>query len=182
MDKKRVFVWLDLEMTGLDVERDVILEVAIIITDHLCNVLYLGTSYVIRQPENVLSSMDAWCTKTHTESGLVADVLQSPHSVQSVEQALAEIITQYAPNKRGILAGNSVWKDRLFLAKYMPKVVELLHYRLLDVSSIKELAFAWYTIAPYKKSDSHRALPDIHESIRELLYYKEVVFKKSIIT
>lgn len=179
MDKKKTFVWLDLEMTGLDIKNDVILEIAIVITDSYCNVLYDGTSYVIHQSDELLARMDVWCTKTHTASGLVFDVQKSKNKIDYVEKMLVHTIQQYAPNKCGILAGNSVWQDRLFLAKYMPNILELLHYRILDVSSIKELALAWYPIIPYKKSDAHRALPDIHESIKELLYYKNTVFQKT---
>lgn len=180
MDQKRVFVWIDLEMTGLSIERDVILEIAVVITDSLCNVLYSGTSYVIHQPSDLFLGMDDWCTQTHTKSGLVSDVKQSRNTISFAQDEIVNIINQYAPKKCGILAGNSVWQDRLFLAKYMPKIIEVLHYRILDVSSIKELALAWYSIKPFKKSDSHRALPDIHESIKELLYYKDMIFQKSV--
>jgi len=178
MDKKRIFVWIDLEMTGLNPEKDVILEIAIVITDHLCKILYAGTSFVVHQSDEMLDCMDVWCKKTHSESGLIADVKKSDNSISFVEQKLVEIITQYAPNKNGILAGNSVWQDRLFLAKYMPKILNQLHYRILDVTTIKELAIAWYNINPFKKGDSHRALVDVLESIKELDYYKELIFKR----
>jgi len=177
MDKKRIFVWLDLEMTGLNIEKDVILEIAIVITDHLCNIIYEGSSFVVHQSEAILQSMDDWCKKTHTESGLVADVQKSENTISFVQEELIKLINQFAPKKSGILAGNSVWQDRIFLAKYMPKVVDLLHYRILDVSSVKELVLAWYNIVPFKKDDSHRALTDIYESMKELEYYRNLVFK-----
>jgi oligoribonuclease len=178
MKHKRMFVFIDLEMTGLDYHNDVILEAAMIITDTECNRMHPGISYVVSQPTSELAKMDDWCTKTHTKSGLVDAVQKSTYSVSFVQQEFIKIIQQYAPNQSGILAGNSIWQDRLFLARLMPDMLSFLHYRILDVSSIKELFNAWKKAdkKEFVKEETHRALDDIEETIEELKFYKKNMF------
>jgi len=181
MQEIKKFVWIDLEMTGLDITKDVILEVAIIITDHNCNILYSGNSYIIHQDEKNLENMNDFCKDMHTKNGLIALVKNSETSLLDVEIKLTEIINKYIDKKNGILSGNTVWQDRTFLEKYMPNVLSLLHYRLLDVSTIKELGIAWYgPHIKYKKKETHRALDDVLESINELQHYKKMFFKEQL--
>lgn len=175
-------IWIDLEMSGLDPQKDVILEAAVIITDmQLGNCVY-GPDIVIAQSNTVIQSMDEWCTKVHTESGLIAKVKASDTTLPQAEQQLLGFLREHCKEKHGILAGNSVWMDKLFLMRYMPRLISFLHYRIVDVSTVKELANAWYphdTSFNFKKKNNHRALEDIEESIEELKRYKEYLFKKS---
>ena len=178
------FVWIDLEMTGLNIHTDVILEIATVITDGSLNIIAEGPAFVICQPEEVLLRMDKWCVEQHGKSGLTQAVLQSNISVDYAEQETLHFIKKYCVERSGILAGNTVWQDRNFLAKYMPSIIQYLHYRLVDVSTIKEIIKHWYNkdnrensaATDFKKSDTHRALDDIYESIAELDYYKKHFF------
>lgn len=181
MQEHKKFVWIDLEMTGLNINKDVILEAAIIITDEQGTLVYPGSSYVIYQPDEILDTMDKWCRNTHTKNGLIKLVQESEISVAEVEKILVEIINTYVKEKKGILAGNTVWQDRNFLEKYMPRVLDLLHYRLLDISTLKELGIAWYgKEVKYVKKEAHRALDDLVESINELKHYRKLLFKEQI--
>jgi oligoribonuclease len=172
-------VWIDLEMTGLNADIDVILEIATIITDDQLNVIAKGPSFVIHQPEENLQVMDEWVRNIHTQSGLLEKVKNSSIPLSQAAQATLAFIEQYCVKQKSLLAGNSVWQDRAFLRKYMPEIIEFLHYRIIDVSSIKVLVRNWYPSSPYKdfkKSDNHRALEDIEESIKELQHYRKHFF------
>ncbi len=174
------FVWIDLEMTGLDPSKDVILEVATIITDAQLNIIATGPDLVSCQPPDVLGRMNQFVAQLHQASGLIEKVKNSCVPLLEIEKQTYEFIKQHCDPDNAVLAGNSVWQDRRFLTRYMPKVLDFLHYRILDVSTIKILVQAWYpkdTQAFYKKSNSHRALEDIQESIDELNHYKKYFFK-----
>lgn len=174
------FIWIDLEMTGLVPETDVILEIASIVTDGQLNVIAQGPEIVISQPELVLNGMDKWCTAVHTKSGLCEKVRKSDTSVQEAEQQTLAFLREHCNEGRSPLAGNSVWMDRVFIMRYMPRLYNFLHYRTIDVSTIKELCKAWYgnsEATKFKKQNAHRALDDILESIEELKYYRGLMFK-----
>ena len=168
-------VWIDLEMTGLDVEKDVILEVATIITDNDLNIIEESDSLVIRQPESVLATMNEWSRKHHAESGLLDRVRASEISVEEAEATTFDLVRKHAEIHTSPLCGNSVWQDRRFLARYMPTLEHYLHYRLIDVSTVKELARRWAPnlLERVAKKAQHRALDDIRESINELKLYRE---------
>lgn len=173
-------VWVDLEMSGLDINKEHILEMACLVTDADLNLLASGPNLIIHQPDEVLDGMGEWCTKQHGESGLTAAVRASEISLQQAEQQMLDFVKEYTKPGRAALAGNSVHADREFLKKYMPAFTEHLHYRIVDVSTVKELCRRWYprefNEAP-KKGLSHRALDDIQESIKELQYYRNTIFK-----
>lgn len=175
----RNLVWLDLEMTGLVPERDVILEMATIITDQNLNVLAEGPVIAIHQPDAVLNAMDEWNTKQHGGSGLVERVKNSTISTREAEKITLEFIRQWVPKRKSPLCGNSIGQDRRFLARYMPEFEEYLHYRNVDVSTIKELAQRWRptVLEGFSKKGSHLALDDIRDSIAELRHYRENFFK-----
>ena len=169
-------VWMDLEMTGLDPEGgDRIIEMATIITDTNLNILAEGPVIAVKQPDELLAGMDAWNTKTHNESGLVDRVKQSTVSESDAEQMTLDFIKQHVKKNQSPLCGNSIWQDRRFLAKFMPDLEQYLHYRILDISTIKELAKRWKPEAykGFEKEGKHEALADILESINELKYYRE---------
>merc|ERR1712183_877917 len=167
-------------MTGLDINKEHIIEMACIITDKDLRPLCEGLTVVIHQPDYVLDNMGEWCTKHHGESGLTKAVKESEVSLQQCEQMMIDLVQRYTKKGRCCLAGNSVHCDKEFLNKYMPNFMDHLHYRIIDVSTIKELARRWYHIAytglPAKRLN-HRALDDIIESIEELKYYRKFVFK-----
>ena len=179
-----VLVWLDMEMTGLDVAKERIIEVATIITDGQLNEIAVGPELVIHQADDVLSAMDDWNKKHHGGSGLVDRVKASTVTDGDAEaQTLAFITAHVGPKERPVLAGNSIHQDRRFIRRYMPTLDARLHYRMVDVSTIKELARRWYPQVIAKqpqKNDSHRALDDIRESIDELRYYRANVFAKPV--
>lgn len=177
-DKK--FIWIDLEMSGLNPDKDVILEIATIVTDGQLNIIAQGPEIVVSQPESVLQGMDKWCTAVHTKSGLCAKVKASDTSVQETEQQTLAFLRDHCTEGTAPLAGNSVWMDRVFMLKYMPRLYNFLHYRTIDVSTIKELAKNWYgetEALNFKKKNAHRALDDIIESIEELKFYRGLLFK-----
>jgi oligoribonuclease len=172
-------VWIDCEMTGLNVAIDELVEVAVVITDYDLVPVDAGMSIVIKPSAAALSNMGEFVTQMHTSSGLIEEM---PHGVSlaDAEFAVNEYIVQYVPNPRSApLAGNTIGTDRTFLAKYMPRVDAHLHYRSIDVSSIKELSRRWFPRVYFNapaKDGGHRALADILESIRELEYYRKAVF------
>jgi oligoribonuclease len=173
------FVWIDLEMTGLQLPKDSILEIATIITDSNLNIIAQGPALVIHQSDELLATMDDWNVKHHTKSGLVDQVRASQISIEQAAEKTLEFIMAYCQKNTGLLAGNSVWQDRAFLNQYMPSIIEYLNYRLIDISSVKELVRRWYPNNPkahYKKPETHRALDDIKASIEELAYYRENFF------
>lgn len=170
--------WVDLEMTGLDPESCVIVEVASIVTDGELNVVAEGPCLVIHQPDDVLARMDPFVTQMHERSGLTRRIRESTVTLEAAQAETLAFLTAHCDPKTAPLCGNSVWKDREFLTRYMPDVAGYLHYRLVDVSTIKELVRRWYAPdrqAP-KKKEVHRALDDIKESIEELRHYRKAVF------
>jgi oligoribonuclease len=178
-DNDGFLVWVDLEMTGLEIDTDVILEVASVITDSALQIIAEGPSYVVNQPEEFLSRMDSWCIEHHGKSGLIQAVRQSTITLEYAYEQTLSFVKQHCPEHTAILAGNSVYQDRIFLKKYMPKIVDYLHYRIIDVSTVKELVARWYSHNPlrvYKKTDTHRALSDVYESIAELQHYRASFF------
>ncbi|MBS8240624.1 oligoribonuclease [Marinobacter lipolyticus] len=172
-------VWIDLEMTGLDPEKERIIEMATIVTDSELNLVAEGPVIAIRQPDSLLDAMDEWCTRTHGESGLTQRVKESSVSERDAEQETIEFLKQYVAPGKSPLCGNSIGQDRRFLVKYMPELEGYFHYRNLDVSTIKELARRWRpdVLAGVKKKGSHLALDDIRDSINELRHYRETFFK-----
>lgn len=180
MSKKQNLIWIDLEMTGLYPDVDHILEVMVVVTDNELNVLHEGPHLVIHQPESIIEAMGPWCTEHHERSGLTDAVRASTVTIEQAQEETLAVIKQFCDQGKGILAGNSVWQDRLFLVRFMPKVIDYLNYRLLDVSSVKEAIARWYpndSHIRFKKSSMHRAFIDIHESIAELAHYKKHFFK-----
>uniref|UniRef100_A0A2M4CJR7 Probable oligoribonuclease n=1 Tax=Anopheles darlingi TaxID=43151 RepID=A0A2M4CJR7_ANODA len=173
-------VWIDLEMTGLNVERDRIIEIACIITDSELNITAKGPNLILHEPDSVLESMNEWCKKHHLQTGLVGAVKESRITLEQAEKEILDFIKLYCPPKTCPMAGNSIYMDRLFISKYMPTMNDYLHYRVIDVSTIKELCKRWnniaYSSAPPKRL-VHRALDDILESIAELTYYKKKFFQ-----
>lgn len=170
-------VWMDLEMTGLDPEVDTILEIATIITDGDLNIVAEGPNIAIHQPDEVLESMNDWCKQHHGQSGLTARVKASPTSLAEAENVTLEFIRRYVPERVSPLCGNSIHQDRRFLVRYMPALEAHLHYRNIDVSTVKEIVSRWYpALAIPAKRGEHLALADIRESISELSYYREKVF------
>ena len=166
-------VWIDLEMSGLEVENCTILEIATVITNGQLEVIEEGPNLVIHQPDSVLDAMDEWNTEHHGASGLTAAVKASTVEMAEAERQSLEFIRKHVDKGASPLCGNSVGNDRNFLAKYMPELLAHLHYRVVDVSSVKEIARRWYgdDIIPPKKG-GHRALDDIRESIEELKHYR----------
>ena len=171
-------VWLDLEMTGLDPDLEVIIEIASLVTDHDLNVLAEGPYLAIHQSDEILGRMDAWNQKHHNASGLVERVRKSRVTTEEASRQTLKFIKQYCPENTAPLCGNSITQDRKFLAKYMDELHEYLHYRSVDVTSIKELVRRWYPDGPKlpKKSDSHMALTDVRESLSELVFYRKEYF------
>ncbi len=172
-------VWIDCEMTGLDLSVDALVEVAVLVTDYELNVLGDGVDLVIQPPEGAVQRMLDVVRKMHTASGLLPLLAGGVALADAQEQVLA-YVRQHAPEPRKVpLAGNSVATDRAFLARDMPELESWLHYRIVDVSSIKELVRRWYPRVYYAapvKAGNHRALGDIRDSIDELRYYRETVF------
>ncbi|MEV7827481.1 oligoribonuclease [Microbacterium enclense] len=172
-------VWIDCEMTGLDLAVDELVEIAVVITDFELNVLDPGFQIVIKPDDSALTNMGEFVTEMHRSSGLLDEIPNGVSLADAEFQAL-EYIQRFAPVEgKAPLAGNTIGTDRMFLAKYMPRVDRWLHYRNVDVSSIKELSRRWYPRAYFQaptKHGGHRALADIRESIRELAYYRAAVF------
>lgn len=172
-------VWIDCEMTGLDLARDALIEVAALVTDYELNQLGDGVDLVIKPPAGALEQMDPFVREMHTISGLLAD-LDTGVSLAEAERTVLDYVQAWvAEPRKAPLGGNTVGTDRGFLSRDMPTLEGFLHYRVIDVSSIKELARRWYPRVYFnspKKAGGHRALADIRESIAELRYYRETVF------
>ncbi len=170
-------VWIDLEMTGLDAEKCVILEIASLITDGELEVLEEGPDIFIHYGDGILDHMEPWSKEQHGKSGLLERVRKSSVGLAEAERRTLEFISRHCKKGDSPLCGNSVWQDRRFLIKHMPELEGFLHYRNVDVSSVKELAARWYPSLPaYEKKKEHLALSDIRESINELKYYRERIF------
>ncbi|WAR43429.1 oligoribonuclease [Methylomonas rapida] len=172
-------IWIDLEMTGLDPDRDLIIEIATVVTDKNLNLLAEGPVLAIKQSDAMLAAMDDWNRQHHGASGLIQRVKASTITDADAEEQTLAFLSQWAPVRSSPMCGNSICQDRRFLYRYMPKLEAFFHYRNLDVSTVKELAGRW---APqikdgFTKQASHKALDDILESIGELKYYREHFFK-----
>jgi len=178
---KHNMVWLDCEMTGLDPEKEGIIEIATIITDGDLNILEEGPNLIIHQPLRLLKKMDEWNTTQHTKSGLVDAIKKSKVKAKDAERETLAFITKYCQPQKAPLCGNSIHHDRRFLIKYMPVLNAFLHYRNVDVSTIKAIVDRWYTKNKDlpKKKENHRALDDVRESIRELKFYRETYFRET---
>lgn len=178
MSSNGSLVWMDMEMSGLNPERDVILEIATLITDANLQVIAEGPEFVINQPAELFGRMDAWCQEHHSQSGLWARVLASTTTLAEAEGLTLDFVKQHTAKGASPLCGNSIWQDRRFLAKHMPTLEGYLHYRNVDVSTVKELVSRWHPEHKFpKKKGAHRALDDIRESLDELRHYRVTVFK-----
>ncbi len=178
-DDMSKLVWIDLEMSGLEPERDVILEIATVVTDSHLSSVTKGPDLVVHQPDEVLDNMDEWNTTHHGDSGLTDAVRESSISLEQAEAETISFLKECGvePNQAP-LCGNSITQDRRFLYKYMPELSAFLHYRNIDVSTIKELVLRWYDdVNVPKKGASHRAMDDILESIEELRYYRNNIMR-----
>jgi oligoribonuclease len=177
-----LLVWMDLEMTGLDPERDRVIELACMITNGQLELVAEGPDLVVHQPDELLAGMDDWNTKHHGASGLTERVRASTVTEAEAEAAVIAFIDAHVPVKeRPPLAGNSIHQDRRFIHRYLPKLDARLHYRMVDVSTIKELGKRWYPAIHDKrpqKAEAHRALDDVRESIKELQFYRDAIFLK----
>jgi len=172
-------IWIDLEMTGLEPDKEKIIEIATIVTDKDLNILAEGPMMAINQPKQLLDDMDEWCVRHHGDSGLTQRVLDSQITDVMAEKATIEFLSEWIDAGVSPMCGNSVGQDRRFLVRYMPELSEYFHYRNIDVSTLKELAVRWKPdiLGGFKKQNKHLALDDIRESIEELEYFREHFIK-----
>ncbi len=172
-------IWIDLEMTGLFPNTDRIIEIAVVVTDPSLAIRVEGPVFAIHQSDETLDKMDAWNKGTHGKSGLIDRVKASTVSEEEAQTRVIEFLKAYVPANKSPMCGNSICQDRRFLANYMPQLEDFFHYRNLDVSTLKELARRWKPAAleGFKKAQKHTALADIHESIDELIHYREQFLK-----
>jgi oligoribonuclease len=172
-------IWMDLEMTGLDPERHVIIEMATVVTDGELNLIAEGPCLALSQPEAKLAEMDDWNVKHHTESGLLKRVRESLVSPDEAEAVTLAFLEKHTERGQSPLCGNTIWQDRRFLVRYMPALESHLHYRMVDVSTVKELVRRWRPdlVASFTKRNEHLALSDIRESIDELRFYRDRFFQ-----
>lgn len=175
MKKDDNLIWIDLEMTGLDPEKERIIEIATIVTDKDLNILAEGPVMAVHQSDELLAAMDEWCTKTHGATGLTQRVKDSQISEREAELETIKFLKQYVDKGKSPICGNSIGQDRRFLVKYMPELEDFFHYRNLDVSTLKELATRWKPeiLKDFSKKNVHLALDDIRESIEELQFYRD---------
>jgi len=178
-DRKTNLIWIDLEMTGLDTFEDEIIEIATLVTDSQLNTVAEGPMLAIHQPDAVLDGMDEWNTRQHGKSGLTQRVRDSKLTAQDAERLTLAFLAEHVDAGVSPMCGNSICQDRRFLARLMPQLEEFFHYRNLDVSTLKELGKRWapQAIAAFNKESSHLAMDDIRDSIRELEYYREHLFR-----
>lgn len=178
VDKKHL-IWIDLEMTGLDTLNDTIIEIATIVTDSELNILAEGPVFAIHTSDIVLNSMDDWNTRQHGQSGLIDRIRRSNVTMAQAESETIAFLSKYVEAGRSPMCGNSICQDRRFLARQMPTLERFFHYRNLDVSTVKELAYRWRPdiLSSFEKKGNHLALDDIRDSIRELRHYKAHFFK-----
>lgn len=178
MTSRPSLAWLDMEMTGLDPERHTILELALIITDADLEVIAECGPLVIHQPEEVLAAMDPWCIEHHGASGLTEASRQSTLTLSEAEARALAFLERHLRPREAPLAGNSVHVDRAFIARHLPRLHDFFHYRNVDVSTVKELVRRWYpSLEAPPKAERHRALEDLRESIAELRFYRDTVFR-----
>ncbi len=179
MQNPQNLIWIDLEMTGLDPDNDVIIEMATIVTDSQLNVLAEGPVIAVHQSDEVLAGMDEWNTRQHGGSGLTQRVRESQISTAEAERLTLEFLEQWVPKGKSPICGNSICQDRRFLYRQMPTLEAYFHYRNLDVSTLKELAARWapQIMEGFKKGGTHLALDDIRDSIAELRHYREHFIK-----
>lgn len=182
MQNENNLIWIDLEMTGLDPDKDVIIEIATLITDADLNILAEGPTYAVHQPDSILDTMDEWNTNQHGKSGLTQRVRDSKISPAQAEAETIAFLEQWVPKGKSPICGNSICQDRRFLVRGMPTLEAYFHYRNLDVSTVKELARRWRpdVLAGVKKSSAHLALDDIKDSIAELQHYRDTFFKVDV--
>ena len=168
-------IWIDLEMTGLDPDKEKIIEIATIVTDKHLNILAEGPMLAVSQPKELLDCMDEWCTSHHGDSGLTQRVLDTTVTDKDAEQQTIEFLKEWVDVGKSPMCGNSIGQDRRFLVRYMPELSDYFHYRNIDVSTLKELAVRWKPeiLKGFSKQNKHLALDDIRESIQELAYYRE---------
>lgn len=173
-------VWVDMEMTGLDPDKDRIIEVAVVVTDFNLNILAEGPVFAIHQSDEILDGMDAWNKGTHGRSGLIERVKASTITEADAESAIVDFLKHFVPSGKSPMCGNTICQDRRFMARGMPKLEAFFHYRNLDVSTLKELCRRWKPelISGFKKHQKHTALADIIESIEELRYYRTHFIKE----
>lgn len=174
-------VWMDMEMTGLDPDRDTVLEIATLVTDDDLNIIAEGPVFAVSQSEATLAGMDEWNQRTHGESGLLDRVRKSGVSLAEAESQTLQFIKAHVGEKTAPLCGNTVWQDRRFLFRHMPTLEAYLHYRIIDVSTLKELARRWQPAiaSGFRKQGAHTALADIRESLDELRYYRSTFLRSS---
>ncbi len=175
LQSRNNLIWIDLEMTGLDPDKEKIIEIATLVTDSDLNILAEGPNLIISQAKEILDSMDEWNQNQHGKSGLIEEVIESNITEQAAEIETLDFISKYVGEKISPMCGNTVSHDRRFLSKYMPRLEAYFNYRHIDVSSFKEVAVRWMNEAQvYEKKGSHRALGDIKESVEELKFYKKI--------
>ena len=175
MKNNQNLIWIDLEMTGLEPERDVIIEIATVVTDAHLNILAEGPVFAIHQDDGLIAGMDQWNTRQHNQSGLVKRVQESEIKEGHAEKATIKFLEQYVDKGKSPMCGNTICQDRRFLCNYMPELAAFFHYRNLDVSTLKELAIRWrpQLLSGIVKQSKHLALDDIKDSIDELIYYRQ---------
>jgi oligoribonuclease len=180
LQSKDNLIWIDLEMTGLNPDKERIIEIATLITDSQLNVLAEGPNLIVNQPKSLLDQMDDWNQNQHGSSGLIEGVKKSNVTEQMAEIETLNFISKYVGSKQSPMCGNTVSHDRRFLIKYMPRLESYFNYRHIDVSSFKEAAVSWlYEAQVYEKDGSHRAMGDIKESVAELKFYKNIFLPQS---
>ena len=175
-------IWLDCEMTGLDPERERIIEIAVIVTGPQLLPRVEGPVLVVHQPDSLLDAMDAWNKGTHGRSGLIDKVRASTLTEQQAEQQLLDFVSRYVSKGQSPMCGNTISQDRRFLVRYMPRFEAFFHYRNIDVSTLKELARRWQPalVDNFKKQQAHTALADVHESLDELVYYRQHMMREEL--
>lgn len=181
MKSSNNLIWIDLEMTGLNPDKDRIIEIATVVTNKHLEVIAEGPVFAIHQAQTIIDKMDDWNTNQHTKSGLIERVIASKIKEIDAEELTLEFLDKYVPAHKSPICGNSICQDRRFLYRYMPTLEKYFHYRNLDVSSLKILAKHWYPklVNEFKKTSQHQALSDIYDSIEELRFYRDNIFIKA---